>query len=148
MESARSMIHSSNAPLWLWSEAVAYAVYILNRVPSNDSIATPFELFYKIKPDVLGIKVFGSRIFVFVTDQDRPKIEKMSVEGMLVGFDENQKGYGIYIPSERKVIISRNVRIDETVMYSKEIDNPTAVASLIDSPLDPFKHNEIEQVSN
>ncbi len=67
---------------------------------------------------------------------------------MLVGFDENQKGYRIYIPSERKVIISRNVRIDETVMYSKEMDNPTAVASLIDSPLDPFKHNEIEQVSN
>jgi hypothetical protein len=28
---------------------------------------------------------------------------------MLVGFDLNQKGYRVYIPSERKVIISRNV---------------------------------------
>jgi hypothetical protein len=148
MESARSMIHSSNAPLWLWSEAVAYAVYILNRVPSKDSIATPFELFYKIKPDVSNIKVFGSRTFVFITDQERSKIEKKFVEGMLVGFDENQKGYRVYIPSERKVIISRNVRIDETVMYSKEMDNPSAMASLIDSPLDPFKYHETEQVSN
>lgn len=26
---------------------------------------------------------------------------------MLVGFDLNQKGYQVYIPSERKVIISR-----------------------------------------
>jgi hypothetical protein len=55
------------------------------------------------------------------------------VEGMLVGFDENQKGYRVYIPSEHKVIISRHVRIDESTMYSKEMDNPIAVASLIDS---------------
>jgi hypothetical protein len=33
-------------------------------------------------------------------------------------------------------------------MYSKEMDNPTAMASLIDSPLDPFKYHETEQVSN
>ena len=62
---------------------------------------------------------------------------------MLVGFDENQKGYRVYIPSEHKVIISRHVRIDESTMYSKEMDNPIAVASLIDSPIDPFKEREM-----
>lgn len=35
MEAARSMLHSSNSPLWLLSESVKYASYILNRVPSK-----------------------------------------------------------------------------------------------------------------
>lgn len=124
------------------------AVYLLNRVSSSDSIATPFEVFYNIKPDVSNIKVFCSRAFVFITDQDRTKIEKKSIEGMLVGLDENKKEYRTYIFSERKVVISRHVLIDETVMYSKEMDNPTALASFIESPLDPFKDGKIEQVDN
>ena len=49
MEAARCMLHSSNAPLWLWSESVKYAAYILNRVPSKEKLKTPYELFFSHK---------------------------------------------------------------------------------------------------
>jgi len=146
MEAARCMLHSSNAPLWLWGEAVMYAAYILNRVPSREKLKTPFELFYKTKPNVSNIKVFGSRTFVLIPDKDRTKIDGKSKEGILVGFDENQKGYRVYIPSERKVIVSCHVQIDETTMYSNQIDNPVA-SSEIDSTSDPFQVLVNDQVT-
>ena len=68
---------------------------------------------------------------------------------ILVGFDENQIGYtGVYYisPSEHKVKISRHVQVDESTMYSKEMDNPIAVASLIGSSIDPFKDEKREKI--
>ena len=70
---------------------------------------------------------------------------------ILVGFDENQIGYtGVYYisPSEHKVKISRHVQVDESTMYSKEMDNPIAVASLIGSSIDPFKERETGENQN
>ena len=45
--------------------------------------------------------------------QDRKKVDDKSLVGMLVGFDEEQKGYRVYVPSKRKVIVTAHVRIDE-----------------------------------
>ena len=70
---------------------------------------------------------------------------------ILVGFDENQIVYtGVYYisPSEHKVKISRHVQVDESTMYSKEMDNPIAVASLIGSSIDPFKERETGENQN
>jgi hypothetical protein len=116
------MLHSSNAPLWLWSEAVRYASYILNRVPSNEKLKTPFEIFYRIKPDVSNIRVFGSLTFILCPDQDRKKVDDKSLIGIMVGFDEEQKGYRIYVPSKRKVIVTAHVRIDENTMFNYKIE--------------------------
>ena len=137
MEAARSMLHSSNASLWLWSEAVKYATYILNRVPSNEKLKTPFEVFYRIKPNVSNIRVFGSLTFILRPDQDRKKVDDKSLVGMLVGFDEEQKGYRVYVPSKRKVIVTAHVRIDENTMFNYKMENPVA-SSFTLSPLDPF----------
>ena len=131
------MLHSSNAPSWLWSEAVKYATYILNRVPSNEKLKTPFEVFYRIKPNVSNIRVFGSLTFILRPDQDRKKVDDKSLVGMLVGFDEEQKGYRVYVPSKRKVIVTAHVRIDENTMFNYKMENPVA-SSFTLSPLDPF----------
>jgi hypothetical protein len=137
MEAARSILHSSNAPLWLWSEAVRYASYILNRVPSSEKLKTPFEIFYRIKPDVSNIRVFGSLTFILCPDQDRKKVDDKSLIGIMVGFDEEQKGYRIYVPSKRKVIVTAQPPKDENTMFNYKIENPVA-SSFTVSPLDPF----------
>jgi hypothetical protein len=91
MEAARSMLHSNNPPLWLWSESVKYVTYILNRVPSKGKLKTPFELFFCIKPNVSTIKFFLSRTFILALGKERKKIDKKSLEGMLIGFDEEKR---------------------------------------------------------
>jgi hypothetical protein len=65
MEAARSMLHSNNPPLWLWSESVKYVTYILNRVPSKGKLKTPFELFFlhhtqRVNHQIFFIKNFYS----------------------------------------------------------------------------------------
>ena len=64
MDGARSMLLASNLPPSLWAEAVAYLVYIRNRVLSSTGKITPFEAWNKRKPDVSNIRIFGSRAFV------------------------------------------------------------------------------------
>lgn len=61
--------------------------------------------------------------------------------GMLVGFDEEKKGYRVYVPSEKRIIVSAHVQIDENTMYSCNMENPVA-SSLTDSLLDPFKERD------
>ena len=64
MDGARSVLLASNLPPSLWAEAVAYLVYIRNRVLSSTGKITPFEAWNKRKPDVSNIRIFGSRAFV------------------------------------------------------------------------------------
>ena len=40
----RSMNSHSNLPISLWGEALKTAAYILNRVPTKATVATPYEL--------------------------------------------------------------------------------------------------------
>ena len=140
IEMARCMIHSSKTkmPLWIWGEAVAYAAYILNRIPSTKSKKSPFEVWTGRKPNLAHIRVFGSRTFVHIPDARRTKLDAKCVEGVLVGYCENTKAYRVYIPSQRRVAVSRDVIIDEAVGYIGNISYPEGTDSFITSQSDPF----------
>jgi hypothetical protein len=57
---ARCMLKAKGLPGWFWGEAVATAVYLLNRVPCKAIEGkTPFELWYERKPGMHHLKVFG-----------------------------------------------------------------------------------------
>ena len=59
------------------------------------------------------IKIFRSRTFILALGKERKKIDNKSLEGILVGFDEEKKGYRVYVPSEKRIIVSAHVKIDE-----------------------------------
>ena len=113
VESARSMMSFSKAPPELWGEAVAYAAYIRNRIPSGQKTKTPYEILFKNKPDISHVRIFGSKTFVHIPDVKRKKFDPKSLEGVLVGFCERTKGYRIFIPTTKKVEVSLDVLIDE-----------------------------------
>lgn len=64
-------------------------------------------------PNVSIIKIFRSRTFIFALGKERKKIDNKSLEGILVGFDEEKKGYRVYVPFEKRIIVSAHVKIDE-----------------------------------
>jgi hypothetical protein len=117
------MFLASNAPPELWAEAVAYATYIQNRSLSRTRDITPYEAIHGVKPDVSNLYKFGLPAFIHVPDCKRHKWEAKAVEGIFVGCDSNTKGFRVWIPSQRKVEISRNVIIieDEAEKSEKEI---------------------------
>ena len=58
-------------------------------------------------------KVFGSVAYPHVSDQRRTKLEDKSQKYILIGYDEKTKGYRIFDPINKRVIVSRDVRVNE-----------------------------------
>ena len=143
MEMARCMLYSSNAPLWLWAEAASYAVYIRNRIPQGKREQSPFEIMYKQKPDLSPIRIFGSKVSALVPDAKRSKLESKCLKGFLVGVDDFSKGYRVFIPLKGKVIVSRDVIINETrIGFQSDLIHSIATKSFIKSTCDPFTVQE------
>jgi transposase InsO family protein len=59
MDMVRSMLSNFELPLFLLSEALKTAVYVLNRVPSKAVPKTPFELWKGWKPSLNHIHIWG-----------------------------------------------------------------------------------------
>ena len=110
----RSMLKSKNMPKEFWAEAVKCAIYVQNRCPhSKLEDQTPQEAWSGQKPTVSHLKVFGSVAYAHVPDQRRTKLEDKSQKYILIGYDEKTKGYKLFDPIRKKVIVSRDVRINE-----------------------------------
>ena len=60
-ESALAMIAHANLPNDSWAEAIATAAYVKNQAPTTafETDTTPYERWYRKKPDVTHLKVFG-----------------------------------------------------------------------------------------
>jgi hypothetical protein len=108
------MLKSKNLPKEFWAEAVDCAVYLSNRCPSRSvGNKTPQEAWSGYKPSVSHLKIFGSIAHVHVPDQQRKKIDERSKLYIFIGYNQYSKGYKVYDPIGNKVIVSRDVVIDE-----------------------------------
>lgn len=81
VESARSQMYGRKVPLELWGQAVQCAAYVQNRASTRGSYVTPYELWFKKKPDVSQLKVFGCRFFVHVPKEKRKKARSKGGRG-------------------------------------------------------------------
>lgn len=112
MESVRSMIYHANLPLEFWAEAVSTAVYLKNRSPTTHlKDIAPYECWFKEKPDVSIIKVFGCKSYIHVPDQKRRKLDKKSTPCVFVGYPDNSKGYKLYDLESRLLFFLRTILI-------------------------------------
>ncbi len=58
----RSLLYGAGLPAKYWSAALVHAVYLHNRLVHLATSCTPFEYYYKMKPDLEYLKTFGSRV--------------------------------------------------------------------------------------
>lgn len=114
LDMVRSMLKSKKMPKEFWAEAVQCAIYVQNRclhVKLDDR--TPQEAWSGQKPTVSHLKVFGSVAYAHVPDQRRTKLEDKSKRYIFIGYDEKTKWYKLLDPISKKVIVSRDVRVNE-----------------------------------
>lgn len=122
MESARSMLYAKDISKNLWAEAVSCAVYLLNRSSSSQTInVTPYELWFKQKPNLKHIRIFGSVGYVHIPKEKRKKLDKKSTKMMLVGYD--QENYRMYDQNTKKITVSRDVKFDELNSVTEKRQN-------------------------
>jgi hypothetical protein len=108
------MLKAKDMPKRFWAEAASTTVYILNRCPTKRIVGkTPYEAWTGSKPSVSHFRVFGSMCFRHVPEQLRRKLDDRSEAVVLIGY-HSTGAYKLYSPIEDKLIISRDVRIDES----------------------------------
>ena len=125
---ARKLRSQSKLPHRLWPYLVAHATRLLNRIPvQRKDWQTPFQMIHGRKPNLAYLRIIGSLAYVLVKNRrERParaKLQDKAVMGWLVGFNATNI-YKVWIPHLDRVIISRDVQIDEKVMY-----NPSLITS-------------------
>ncbi|GAU32293.1 hypothetical protein TSUD_63100 [Trifolium subterraneum] len=91
---ARCMLKGKGLPKNLWGEAVNAAAYVLNRCPTEK------------------IRIFGSICYRHIPDEKRRKLDDKSEQLILIGYDAT-RAYKMYNPNNNKVVISRDVVVDE-----------------------------------
>ncbi|KAJ4717014.1 Retrovirus-related Pol polyprotein from transposon TNT 1-94 [Melia azedarach] len=124
LERARCMLSNAELTKRLWAEAVSTACYLINRGPHTGiNLKTPFEVWSGKPADYSNLRAFGCTVYYHVNEG---KLEPRAKKGVFVGYGDGVKGYRIWSPSEKRVILSRNVVFDENSMF-----NPTVKSIVV-----------------
>lgn len=127
LETTRCLLIQAKLPLSFWAEAANTANYIRNHCPSKSlNGRTPYEVWHGKKPNITYFKEFGCRAFCYNRDPKKGKLDPRCKEGIFLGYSSQNKGYRIWLTSERRVEITRHVkflenRIDKQMNVEEKI---------------------------
>ncbi|CAK9813843.1 Retrovirus-related Pol polyprotein from transposon TNT 1-94 [Anthophora plagiata] len=141
MDMTRCLLMQSGMPDSFWGEAANTANYIRNRCPSTClNGKTPFERWFGRVPNVSHFRDFGCEVHTLNRDPSRGKLDPRSKRGIFVGYAERSKGYRVWIPEERRVDITRDVK------FVEKFGSPTATSpeNLLLGDSDDSKNREID----
>ena len=106
----RSTLYDKKLPKTFWPEAVNWTFYVLNRCPTlTVKNITPQEAWSGVKPSVEHLCVFGCLAHVHVPNVKRGKLDDKSFSYVLLGDSEESKGYRLFDPIAKKIIVSKDV---------------------------------------
>lgn len=101
-----------------WGEAVSHTVYLLNRTGTKAlKDVTPYEAWKGSKPLFAHLKVFGCVGFVKKL-RGLSKLSDRSEAMVYLGVEEGTKGYRLYNPRSRRIVIVRDVVFDESKSWA------------------------------
>ena len=96
LETTRALLIAANAPQHFWTDAVATAVYLLNRMPSRVlDFETPLEALahYVPLPSILMLppRIFGCVVYVHLHKNQRTKLDPCVVVAFFWGMQHIRK---------------------------------------------------------
>ncbi|KAG8489021.1 hypothetical protein CXB51_017120 [Gossypium anomalum] len=97
-----------------WAESASTACFLINRSPSVAiKKKTPQEVWSGNPANYSDLKIFECPAYAHV---DNGKLEPRSIKCIFLRYKAGVKGYKLWCPENRKVVISRDVVFDETAM--------------------------------
>ncbi|KAG8484081.1 hypothetical protein CXB51_022999 [Gossypium anomalum] len=91
-----------------------YCIFLINRSPSVAiEKKTPQEVWSDNPANYSNLKIFGCPTYAHV---DNEKLEPRSIKCVFLGYKAGVKGYKLWCPENRKVVIIRDIVFDETTM--------------------------------
>jgi hypothetical protein len=145
MNLVRSILSEKHIPREFWPEAVNWCIHTLNRSPTTVvKEVTPEEAWSGVKPSVGYFRVFGCIDHVHVPHEKRTKLDSRSTKCVLLGVSEETKGYRMFNPLTKKLIISRDVIFEENATWNWAEDNTSILLRWGDND-DSIHEEELEE---
>ncbi|KAG8486726.1 hypothetical protein CXB51_020278 [Gossypium anomalum] len=129
LDMARCLLFEKKLPKNLWAEAVNTVVYLQNRLPTKAlEQKTLFEGWFRFKPSVEHLRVFGCLCYAHIPAVKRDKLLERAQPGILMGYSAVKKGYRILDPLTNKIQVSRDVIFDEHACWNWNKGEPEATS--------------------
>ena len=117
------MLKAKGLPGRLWGEALAIAVYLLNRCPTKSVEGmTPFQAWHGKKPVVHHLRVFGCIAHVRNSSPHLKKLEDRSRKMIFIGYEAGSKAYRAYDPTTNRVHVSLDIMFDKAAQWDWDSD--------------------------
>ncbi|KAF8749245.1 Reverse transcriptase (RNA-dependent DNA polymerase) [Rhizoctonia solani] len=135
---AQAMLLESAAPKFLWNEALAYACYLKNQVPTQvhgTFWKTPFEAFWGQKPDISVLRPWGTKCYVLDQGENRSKLDSKTFTATFVGISDVQgKSWRYYKTGANRILHSRNILFPKDHAAIKDVADNTNWGELVAPP--------------
>ncbi|KAE8995148.1 hypothetical protein PR001_g20196 [Phytophthora rubi] len=122
-EMAAAMMIEARLPHYLWEDALQHAAYIRNRVPKRGQSQSPHQHLFGSTPNLSKLPVFGQSMAVRTPEEVRRKHFRFygrGAVGAFVGFNEDTKGYKVYVPGYgRPIKETTDVIVLDTLLYDE-----------------------------
>eukprot|EP01018_Ginkgo_biloba_P024020 Gb_18985 [translate_table: standard] len=93
---------------------VQTTIYLLNRSLTRVVQGmTPEKAWSGRKSQVNNLKIFGCTTYALIPNKTRHKLDDKSTKCILMGYSKETKGYKLYDPTNKKIIVNRDVVFDE-----------------------------------
>ncbi|BBG98496.1 hypothetical protein Prudu_007914 [Prunus dulcis] len=118
LEKVRCMLSNAGLGKAFWAEAITYASHLINRLPAAANEGkTPMEV-WSGKPctDYKYLHIFGCPAYYHVRES---KLDPRAKKALFMGFSTGVKGYRLWCPDEKKIVVSRDVTFDEAAMVNQ-----------------------------
>lgn len=120
-----AVLKDSGLPRWFWAECLAALVYVWNWCPTAAVVnSTPYQLWYKAKPKVDHLRVWGCVAYVHVQKDKRVSLGWHMEKCIFIGYPDGVKGWKFWNPETKKVVISERADFDERYTYGSRKQSP------------------------
>lgn len=137
-ERITSMLSEANLPMQFWAEALAAVIHVWNRCPTAALKGkTPHEMWYKEKPDVSHLRVWGCLSYVHIQKDKRVGLSPHMEKGVFIGYPAGYKGWKFYIPSTKRTVISERADFDERYFPGLKTESMASLPNTYLPPVAP-----------
>jgi len=111
----KEVLQKKSLPTSLWSHAIHHAAWIKNQVftHSLDSNITPYQAYFKRKPSLTTLQLFGCKAYMHTLKVDQSKFTECTIECIHVRFVEEKRAYLLYSQDKRQLFESQDVEFEE-----------------------------------
>jgi hypothetical protein len=121
LEKARCLLFQSGLGMTHWGDAVRTAAYLHNRLcGTRTGKVTPVELAFGHKPDLSHLRVFGCAAYPLKTNSNTHKAATRGRKCVLIGYNEQKRGYLLMDAKTGARFTSRDVSFNESIFPARE----------------------------